>query len=166
MNIDSLIKRLHQLNFRQAVWFFPVAYALHVLEELPHFTDWARNYASPSFTMRDYLLIHLSGLVLAILAPLVLGVFRKRVVVFIFFTFIFTPAVCFNIAFHAAATAAFGVYCPGLVTAMTVYPFVFYLVTRKAFREHLLSHRLASISFLLAGLFHLADVSHNVFKLW
>jgi hypothetical protein len=81
-------------------------------------------------------------------------------------TFIFTPAVCFNIVFHAGATAVFGVYCPGLLTALTLYPPLFYVVSRLAFREHLLTNRLALVSFAIAGAFHTADVSHNVFKLW
>jgi uncharacterized protein (TIGR02118 family) len=52
----------------------------------------------------------------ALVAPLVIWFFPKRTVIFVFYTFIFTPAVCFNILFHAGATAAFGVYCPGLIT--------------------------------------------------
>ncbi len=162
----SIFRGLGSLNFRRAVWLFPVAYILHVLEELPQFTNWARDYANAGFTMRDYLVIHLSGIVVAILAPVVLRVFPNRVAIFIFFTFVFTPAVCFNILFHAGATAAFGVYSPGLITALTLYPPLFYFVSRQAFREGLLTNRIASVSFVMAGLFHAADVSHNVFKAW
>lgn len=86
--------------------------------------------------------------------------------IFVFFTFIFTPAVCFNILFHAGATAAFGAYSPGLLTALTLYPQVFYIGSRRAFREGLLTIRTATISFALAGMVHAADVSHNVFKVW
>ena len=154
------------INFRRAVWLFPAAYTLHVLEELPQFTNWARHYANASFTMRDYLVIHLSGIIVAVLAPLALRFFHNRAAIFIFFTFIFTPAVCFNIFFHAGATAAFGVYCPGLLTALTLYAPLFYVVTRVAFREGLLTNRMAIVSFVVAGLFHAADVSHNVFKAW
>lgn len=55
MNFDSIIRSLASLRFRQAVWLFPVAYVLHVLEELLQFTNWARHYAAASFTLRDYL---------------------------------------------------------------------------------------------------------------
>jgi hypothetical protein len=88
------------------------------------------------------------------------------VVIFLFFSFVFTPAVFFNIIFHAGATAVFGVYSPGLITAITVYPVIFFMVSRQALRENLISRGVAMISFLLAGLFHAADVSHNVFKAW
>jgi hypothetical protein len=166
MNSDRIVERLASLNFRQAVWLFPIAYTLHVLEELPQFTSWARRYASPAFTMRDYLVIHLIGIVLAFMSPMVIRWFPNRAVIFVFFTLIFTPAVCFNILFHAGATAAFGAYSPGLLTALTLYPPLFYVVTRQVFREGLLTNRTAAISLVLAGLVHAADVSHNVFKAW
>lgn len=157
---------LRDMTFGRAVWLFPAAYTLHVLEELPQFTNWAKHYANVTFTMRDYLLLHLSGIVVALLAPLALHFFPNRIAIFTFFTFIFTPAVCFNIFFHAGATSAFGVYCPGLLTALTLYPPLFYVITRLAFREALLTNRMAVVSFVLAGMFHTADVTHNVFKIW
>jgi hypothetical protein len=153
-------------RFIHIVWLFPVGYALHVLEELPHFTSWARQYANASFTMRDYLAVHITGLVVAVAAPFVIKYFSNRVVILLFFTFVFTPAVFFNILFHVGATAVFRAYSPGLLTAITIYPVTFFLVARQALREHLISGRAALISFLLAGLFHAADVTHNVFKAW
>lgn len=157
---------LSNLRFRHIVWLFPIAYALHVLEELPRFTAWAQRYANSSFTMRDYLVIHLSGILMACAAPVVLRWVGNRLVIFIFFTFIFTPAVCFNVFFHAGATIVFRAYSPGLLTALTLYPPLFYLVSRQALHEGLLTNRMAMIAFALAGLFHAADVSHNVFKAW
>ncbi len=153
-------------RFSRIVWLFPVAYALHVLEELPHFTNWARQYANASFTMRDYLTVHITGVIVAVAAPLLIRYFPNRAVIFLFFAFVFTPALFFNIIFHAGATAVFGAYCPGLLTAITIYPVTFLVVGRQALRENLISSRAAMISFFLAGLFHAADVSHNVFKAW
>src|SRR5437667_3240508 len=166
MNFDQVIGGLGSLTFRQAVWVFPVAYVLHVLEELPRFTNWARHYAAASFTLRDYLVVHVSGIVAAVLAPAVIRFFPNRVVIFMFFTFVFTPSVCFNIIFHAGATAVFGTYSPGLLTALTLYPPLFCIVVRLAFREGLLTNRVALFSFAFAGIIHAADVSHNVFKAW
>ena len=165
-NFDRIVARVSTLEFREVVWMFPIAYTLHVLEELPRFTAWAQRHANSSFRVRDYLVVHLSGIVVAFASPLILGWSRNRIVTFIFFTFVFTPAVCFNVVFHAGATAAFGVYSPGLLTALTLYPPIFYLVSRQALREGLITHRMAIISFVIAGLFHAADVSHNVFKAW
>ncbi len=51
--------------------------------------------------MRDYLVIHLSGIAVALLALVVIWFFPNRVVIFVFFAFVFTPAVCFNIISHS-----------------------------------------------------------------
>lgn len=166
MDFDLIYDRISSMTFRQSVWLFPIAYFLHVLEELPHFTNWARRYAAPGFTMRDHLTIHLIGIIVAFLAPLVMWLFSNRILIFLFFATAFTPAVCFNILFHAGATAAFGVYCPGLITALVLYPPLFVAVSRRAISERLVTSRTALISFLVAGLFHAADVSRNVFQLW
>jgi uncharacterized protein with HXXEE motif len=166
MILDQRIAAPSAFQFHRLVWLFPLAYVLHVLEELPRFTAWAIRYASPSFTMRDYLTVHVTGIAVAVAAPFIISYFSNRYVVLFFFAFVFTPAALLNILFHAGATVVFGVYCPGLITASTVYPTVWFLVTRSALREKLLSLPLAIVSIPVAGLFHLADVSHNVFKAW
>jgi uncharacterized protein with HXXEE motif len=149
---------------RQAVWLFPMAYGLHVLEELPNFTAWAQRYASANYTMREYLSVHAVGLLVAVLSASVISVNNHRVLTFIFFTFIFTPAVFFNVLFHAGATVIFRVYCPGLITATCIYAPLFMAITYLALRERLMTHRMALTSFMVAGLVHAADLAHNVFK--
>ena len=166
MDFDFIYDRLRSLNFRQTVWLFPMAYVAHVLEELPQFTSWANRYAAADYTMRDYLTIHIFGIAAAMIATLLIWFYPNRIVIFVFFALVFTPAVCFNILFHAGATAVFGVYCPGLITALVLYPPLFAAVSRRALREHLLTSRGALISFVIAGAFHAADVSRNVFQLW
>ena len=93
-------------------------------------------------------------------------VFFKSHYDFLFFSIVFTPAVCFNILFHAGATAAFGVYCPGLITSLVLYPPLFVAISRRAISEQLLTSRAALISFVIAGLVHAADLSRNVFQMW
>lgn len=166
MNVDAVAQFLARLSFRQAVWFFPLAFTLHVLEEVRQFTNWVRAYASPQFTFREYLTLHLAGIVAAFVAAAVLWFFPHRLVVFLFFTFMFTPGMFYNIFFHAGATAYFGVYCPGLLTALTIYPPLFFWLSHLAYSERLLTNKLGWISFVLAGIVHAADVSHNVFKVW
>ena len=124
MNSNRSIASASRLSFYRLVWLFPITHVLHVLEELPGFTAWAMRYASPSFTTRDYLTIHLTGIVVAVAAPLAISYFSNRFVVFVFFTFVFTPAAFFNILFH---TVRFGLLaatnCQALSrTADTVLP--------------------------------------------
>jgi hypothetical protein len=49
MDITHLVELPQGLAFRQAVWLFPLAIALHFLEEAPHFADWAYKYAWPGY---------------------------------------------------------------------------------------------------------------------
>ena len=34
---------LSKVTFRDAIWLFPAAFTLHVLEEWPRFTNWAQR---------------------------------------------------------------------------------------------------------------------------
>ncbi len=166
MNIEAISHFLSRLSFREAVWLFPAAFTLHVLEEWPQFSAWAMKYASARFTRHEYIVIHLAGVIIAILFPTLIWFFPNKLVVFSFFALVFTPSVFYNALFHAGATAAFRVYCPGLLTALTVYPALFYFVSRLAYHEGLLTNGIGIFAFVLAGVIHTAEVGHNVFKAW
>jgi hypothetical protein len=166
MNFDLIAQSFAGLSFRQAVWLFPLAFTLHVLEEVRQFTAWASRYASPQFTFQGYLKIHIAGIIIAFVAAAVIWFFPNKAVVFIFFTFIFTPGILYNTLFHFGATAWFGAYCPGLLTALILYLPLYYTVSTLAYREGLLSNKVGLISFVIAGVFHAAEVGHNVFKAW
>ena len=45
MNIERILRGLIGLSFYQAVWRFPLAIAVHVLEEAPQFTIWVNRLA-------------------------------------------------------------------------------------------------------------------------
>ena len=166
MITDAIPQFLSRLSLREAVWLFPIAFTLHVLEEWPRFTAWAQRYASPSFTRHDYLKIHLAGIVAALAAAMVVWYFPNRLVVFVFFTFMLTPGIFCNTLFHAGVTAYFGAYCPGLVTALVLYLPLYGFLSTLAYREGLLSSKLGLVSFVIAGVFHAIEVGHNVFKAW
>jgi hypothetical protein len=69
------------LTFSRVVWFLPVAFALHITEEWPHFTAWAQTYASDQFTQRDYTLIHVSVLVGNILLAAIFSMLTDRLLI-------------------------------------------------------------------------------------
>ena len=73
--------------------------------------------------------------------------------------------VFFNALFHAVATAVYREYCHGLLRALTAYPPLYYFLSRLAYRD-LLSCCAGLWAIVVAGAFHLAEVSHNVFKAW
>ena len=150
MNPEVIAQFLSRLSFREAAWLFSFAFTLHVLEESPQFTAWAQHYASPRFSRPDYLKIHLAGIVAAFVAAAVIWYFPNRIVVFVSFTLMFTPSIFYNTLFHAGATAYFGVYCPGLLTALVVYLPLYGFVGTLAYREGLLSTRLGLASLAIS----------------
>jgi len=154
------------LTFRQAVWLFCPAFMLHVIEEWPRLTGWAKRHASNQFTQRDYNSIHVAGIIGSILAALIVFWFPNRTVSFLFFAFVFTPSVFFNTLFHVGASILTRTYCPGVITAVTIYLPLFALVSELAYKEGLLSVGSVIATLLVGGVFHTWEVGHNVFKAW
>lgn len=154
------------LSFGHAVWLFCPAFALHVLEEWPRFTGWAQRHASPRFTQRDYNSIHSAGIAASALAAFLVSRFQNQVIVFLFFAFVFTPAVLFNTIFHTCASLFTRSYCPGVITALTIYIPLFVLITKLALSEGFLSVSTLIATLVLAVGFHTWEVGHNVFKAW
>lgn len=157
---------MNPLPFRQVIWLMPLSFSLHVLEEWPRFTAWANRHASDRFTQHDYAVIHLSGIAGAVLLAWLATTFPSRALIFLVFAFFFLPAMFWNVFFHVGATIVFRTYCPGLVTAVALYPLVAYVVTTSAVREGLLEGRSGAAALVIAGVFHSWEVGHNVFKAW
>jgi len=111
MDINRLVELLRGLPFHQAVWLFPLATALHFLEEAPHFADWASKYALHDYTHQRWRRIHGLGMVFAIAFCALASIFPNRYVVFLFFALCLSESVL-NSLFHVGATAFSGVYCP------------------------------------------------------
>lgn len=123
MNFELLRELLEELHFRQAVWLLLPAFTLHVLEEAPQFTAWVNRHASPRFTRTDFLRNNGLGMALNLLLCSAVAVFPHLAVVFVFFALGVWQA-GFNILFHVATTAAYGVYSPGLLLGGVIHAYV------------------------------------------
>jgi len=89
MDINRLVELLRGLPFRQVVWLFPFATALHFLEEAPHIADWAGKYALPNYNRQRWRRIHGLGMVFAIAFCALASMFPNRAVIFLFLLFAF-----------------------------------------------------------------------------
>jgi len=90
------------------------------------------------------------------------SMFPNRAVVFLFFALCFSESVL-NGLFHVGATAFSGVYCPGLITALVLYPPLFWYLSQVAYRDGLLTNTLGVVAFLIALVIHTAEVATSVF---
>ena len=162
MNFELLREFLEGLDFRQAVWLLLPAFALHVLEEAPQFTAWVNRYASTRFTRADFLRNNGLGMALNVRLCAAVAAFPHPAAVFVFFALCVWQA-GFNTLFHVATTAAYGVYSPGLLTSLTLYPAVCWYLSRLAFQEGLLTNTSAAIALVLGGVIHAYVVAVQVY---
>ncbi len=97
------------------------AFALHVLEEAPGFTAWARRHASERYTQRDFARNNALGLAITGAATYVLArPSRRRRFFGVYYSTILTQQALFNTVFHAATTVAWREYSPGAVLASAI----------------------------------------------
>jgi hypothetical protein len=101
------------------LWFVPLAYFIHILEESPRFVPWAKKYLGAPETFGQFVLGNVIFMVyvlisvsLAIFYPgkwtLILGLATAA--------WIFS-----NFLIHASYTLYTGEYSPGVVTASAIY---------------------------------------------
>jgi hypothetical protein len=152
-----------RLRFRQAVWLFSAAFAVHVLEEAPGFTDWVNRYASEQYTSADFVRNNALGLLLTAGATLAVTRTSNRTVFFVFYSTILTQQALWNAGFHVGSTVAFATYSPGLVTSVLLFLPVWWRLTHLALAERLISRRAVAIAALIGGLIHAAVVAQQVF---
>lgn len=86
----------------------------------------------------------------------------NRVIVFLFFAFCLSESEL-NTLFHVGATAFYGAFCPGLITALVLYPPLLSHLGQLAYREGLLTNALGLAAFLIAVVVHTLDVATSVF---
>ena len=164
-DIQSVTDIITKINsFTTAVWLCPIAFTLHVIEELPRFTPWVQRHINPYFTRRHYLNVHLAGIIVAVLVAFILWLFPARLLVFFCFTFFLTPSFFCNVFFHTGASIAYRSYSPGLLTALFIYLPLYALICKLAFPVGLMSGWWWLFSTILATCVHTLEVRHNVFR--
>ena len=154
------------LSLVQVVVLFPLGVALHVAEEWPAFPRWARRFASPQYSDREYITTHVAGVVVAIGAVGVIRWFPTTPVLFGFLAMVFGPGVFCNAWFHIGGTILSRTYCPGVITSVLVYLPLSLMVVAFGMRDGFFTPRSLVAAFAVAAIFHTLEVGHNVFKRW
>jgi hypothetical protein len=149
-------------SFNRAAWTFPAAYVVHVAEEAPGFTAWARRNASERYTQKDFVRNNALGFVSAVAATAAVTRSERRALGLAYYTLVVTQQAVFNGLFHAGTTLAYREYSPGLVTSILTVP-LWRRLTRAALAEHRLSRRDVLACTLVAGAVHAAVVARQVF---
>jgi hypothetical protein len=158
---------IQHISFVQVLVLFPIAVALHVVEEWPRFPRWARRFASARYSDREYLVTHALAIVIAAIAVLLVRAFQAQPIIsFVFFAGIFGPGVFWNAWFHTGATFVTRAYCPGVITSVVVYLPLSVLMVALAVRDRQYTPIFLLAAFGVAAIVHLVEVGHTVFKRW
>jgi hypothetical protein len=150
------------MRFSRLAWAFPAAYAVHVAEEAPGFTEWARRNASERYTQRDFVTINALGFATTVAGTLVATRRQSRMLDLAYYTLVVTQQALFNAVFHSATAVAFREYSPGLVTSVLTVP-LWRSLTRAAIAERRLTRREVAACTLVAGVVHAGAVARQVF---
>jgi Protein of unknown function with HXXEE motif len=150
------------VTFRALARALPVAYAVHVAEEAPEFTAWARRNASGRYSQRDFVRNNALGFISTVAATAVVRQRPRPTLDLAYYTLVVTQQALFNAVFHSVATVAFREYSPGLATSLLTVP-IWAGLTRAAMAESRLTSRQVVVCTLLAGAFHAGVVANQVF---
>lgn len=142
MNIGVLLPFLNSLSFDHLLWFVPIFFMLHNLEEAPFMEGWSKRIplkTHPNITTRQFAsavtFLTLAGFLLTYFALIVLQQSTGYLLILgiqsILLFNAFIP--------HIGTTIRFRMYSPGVITAVIItLPFSFYLF-RRAFAENILT---------------------------
>ena len=140
------------------------AFALHVLEEAPGFTAWARRHASERYTQRDFARNNALGLAITGAATYVLArPSRRRRFFGVYYSTILTQQALFNTVFHVGTAVAWREYSPGLITSLTLFLPLWWRLTRLALDDRLITRRGAVLASAIGGTIHAGAVAQQVF---
>lgn len=103
------------------------------------------------------------GLLLTSGATLIVTRVRSRKLFCVYYSTVLTQQALFNAVFHVGATAAFRRYSPGLGTSLALFLPLWWLVTRLAMRDGLLTRRGLGLAIAIGGLLHGVAVAQQVF---
>jgi hypothetical protein len=134
-----------------------------VLEEAPQFTAGLKRSASPRFSQADFVRNNGLGMALTVRLCSAASLFPNRGIVVAFFIFGAWQS-AFNAVFHAATTAAYGVYSPGLITSLILYPALLFYPSRLAYHENLLAGASGLVAMLVGGTVHTYVVAVQVYR--
>jgi hypothetical protein len=152
------------LSFDATARRFVPIFALHVAEEAPGFTAWARRRASERFSQRDFVVNNALGLAVTAVTTAAVQRSSARPLTLAYGTLVATQQGVFNTLLHGGSTLAFREYSPGLVTSLAsavLWP----RMTRAALAEARLTRRDVRRAIAVAGVVHVAVVARQVFFL-
>jgi hypothetical protein len=101
------------------LWFVPIAYIIHIIEETPRFVPWAKRYLSAPSTFGQFVIGNVIFMVYVLISVFLATFYPREWTLVLGLS---TAAWIFsNFLLHAFLTLYTGEYSPGVVTASALY---------------------------------------------
>jgi hypothetical protein len=149
MNVEAIPRFLQSAPFRRIVWVAPVTYGVHIAEEFWQFPVWASTYFAQGFTTQRFVVGNAIIMLLLVGLTALVSAVSARAVDFAYFCWL-SGQLFHNALFHMGTTAYFGVYSPGVLSAILLYLPICYFIARAADREDRISNT-AGVAALVVG---------------
>ena len=101
------------------IYFAPVIFLLHVVEEFPNFVHWINALISDNITQDMFIAVNLAGFVVTVLFALFMTGTKDDVAVILSLAWL-SFMMFANSLFHITATIVYG-YSPGVITSIILY---------------------------------------------
>jgi hypothetical protein len=164
--LEASSRSFRETTLAAPAHLFAGSLVVHVLEEAPGFTSWARAHASARYTQRDFIRNNALGLALTGAATWTLLLRPPgRASFFACYSTIVTQQALFNTAFHLSTAAAWRTYSPGLVSSIALFLPSWWRLTNRALEARLISKRGVLAGAAIGGAIHAAVVARQVFFL-
>jgi hypothetical protein len=151
------------MSFSQALWLFPLAVTIHFLEEATGgFPEWAKRHASEQYTNAHWKKVHGIGWAFALIATMFVWRFLNRWMT-LGFVALMLGAMAWNAVFHIVASLWSREVCPGMYSAVLLFPPLLFFLGNTAIQETLVRPQEFMVSLVIAGAIHALDVSIMVF---
>lgn len=129
-----------QIFFTRLIWLFPAAFFIHFLEEMRGFSYWVNKTLGGSATMKGFLISNAIFMIILLTLCIMATRIQKTWATFLLFLWVGAQQYG-NFVFHFYSLLAFGVYSPGIVSAVFIYNPLYLLLGYFAIRDRHLTLR-------------------------
>lgn len=149
---SNIKQKFSNLLFKKAIWFAPIIYFFHFIEELVFgFYEFMNSHLGGDVNLISFIIANALIISAYFILILLFVILPTRLNAFFVLT-LFAAAQFFNSFYHLLWTIVFREYCPGVVTGFVLYvPFVSILLW-IAYREEYISKFSAVLIIILGAI--------------
>ncbi len=142
---------LSNFTYRKALWLVPIAFLIHLIEEIAfNFWEWESNYLGTDTTFDFFIIFNLILMVLYFVLIILHHFWTNRPTALICLI-AFLGVQFHNAIYHLFFTLYYGVYSPGVVSGLVAYIPLNCVLILLAYRENYINKASGVVIFIISG---------------